>query len=104
MAPSVYLRGGIPRHLSGGASTTVGQWAASLEGITNHFHFENLGANPIILSFTQAAADAAEGVIIPVGLGVIGNPLSLAIEARDFWVQTTVGLSTWTLLALLRRG
>lgn len=103
-----YLRGGMPSPLVGTATTTVGQHQIGRPdrgmGISNFLHFENRGANDIVLAFSVADMTAGRTITIPTGLGVIGNPLSLPVEAANIWVKTLVGAAAFTLLALLRRG
>jgi hypothetical protein len=95
---AIYLRGGIPRHVVGTtAADTVQEWNWP-GGVTNHFLFTNAGANPIVLSFTQADADNDVGWLVNAG-----DILELPAEIGVFYTKSVLG-STFEALVLLRRG
>lgn len=75
-------------------------------GVGHYLHFQNLDASSdITLYFTQADADASKnGIVIPAGIGRVGNPLSLPMEIGDIWLRTSPGAAAFSALVLTRRG
>jgi len=110
MAGTVYSRGGIPVFVAG---TTINpgavqewHWGNSplpdgpqnASGTANWIRFENTGSGPIVLSFSQADADAGIGISV-AGPGVFEGP----IECGRFYTKSAAA-QTFVALMALRRG
>ncbi|MCU0912940.1 MAG: hypothetical protein MUC88_00080 [Planctomycetes bacterium] len=97
---AMYIRGGIPRFLAGGADATAWSRFEFPDGPCNSLVFKNTGANPLLLALSKEDADA--GVGWTVGNGVTVGPWPA--ESATIWVKATVSTTTWEALAFIRRG
>lgn len=95
---AVYLRGGIPRHVTGTtAIATAQQWLWS-GGVANHLWFQNTGTGAIVLSFTADDAAADRGISVAAGADYL-----LPAEIADFYTKSAAA-ETFQAVVFIRRG
>lgn len=98
MSAVVALKGGVPKHVNGStAIATVERWPWT-GGRSNSLWFQNTGAGPIVLSFTEADATAGVGVSVAAGADV-----QLPVEAVEFWTKSAAA-GSFQAIAFLHRG
>lgn len=70
------------------AVSTVEEWP--LGGKTTFIIFQNMdNLTDVVVSFSQADADAGVGVVVPHGVGAFGNPLQLPIGVSSLWTKAS---------------
>lgn len=99
MAPLVQLKGGVPVHVNG---TTVNPTATEewnwTGGRSNYLWFQNTGSGPIVVSFSQADADAGVGISVAAGVDRL-----IPAEAVSFFTRSAAA-QTFQAVAFIHRG
>lgn len=100
MAPQ-YIRGGMPRKISGTASVTESQIPIMpFGGVTNHVVIKNTGGtNALLVCFD--AADVTRGEFWTIAAG---GEISWPVETGDVWVKSGAATTTYEIMAFIRRG
>jgi len=98
-----YTRGGIPRHFNastGAGVTRAHTWndQGAAGGVANYLWFKNTGAGALTLAFTQAAANASQGITLAAG-AVWEGPTEI-----DTVYTRAVADQTFEAVAFVRRG
>jgi len=98
MSALVQLKGGTPIHVNG--TTAVGtvelwRWEG---GRSNTLWFQNTGSGAIVLSFSQADADAGRGISVAASKDYL-----LPVEATSIWTKS-VAAQTFQAVAFLHYG
>lgn len=101
-----WVTGGQPVVVSGTAPAgQVSHWRW-YRGIGHYLYLQNLDASSdltLYFSATDAAA-SKNGIVIPAGIGRVGNPFSLPIELGEFFLSASPGPVDFSALILVRRG
>ena len=103
---AIYERVGLPRHVNGTtAVNTLERWVIREQppakgGVTNFLRFENIGANPVVLSLNEEDAEATpqRGVTLAAA-----EVLEVPAEVTSFWTLSTLG-TDFEAIAFIRRG
>lgn len=100
MAPQ-YIRGGMPRKISGTASATADQiFIMRYGGVTNHVVIKNTGGtNALLVCFD--AVDFSNGEFWTIAAGA---EISWPVETGDIWVKAGAATTTYEIMAFIRRG
>ncbi len=100
------VKGGVPVHVNGTTvnpvATEAWRWTAQQVtnggGPANHLWFHNTGAGTIILSFSQADADAG------IGITVLTDEFWEGPAELDAFYTRSAAAQTFEAVAFLRRG
>lgn len=98
--PPIYLRGGLPRKVSGDANTSDWSEYPVPGGNANAVILKNTGANIVLFALSKEMRDKDEGWAVAVS----GETTLLPAELGSIWVKSTGGASTFDALVFVRRG
>lgn len=96
----LFVTGGMPKFLSGGADTTLTKWDFNkLGGRSGYVVMKNTGATDMLITFDEKDADDSKLWTLAAGATI-----EWPVHAAEVWVKTASGTSTWELLAFITRG
>jgi len=98
---AIYLRGGLPRKISGSAEVTQWDEFPVCGGQANAVIVRNTGStNPLFVAFGREMKDANEGWEVAKS----SETVLLPAEFGSIWVKSTGGATTFEALVFVRRG
>ena len=95
----MYLRGGIPRKISGTAVATGWSRHDFPDGVANFLVFVNNGAVAVEIALSKEDADAGVGWTIAAG-----KDIAWPAECASIWVKAASSTAAWVAMAFIRRG
>jgi hypothetical protein len=95
-----YLRGGIPRYMSGTANATEWSKHEVPGGVANALVLKNNGS--VVLNVALSEEDAAAGIGWPIPAGETIGPWPA--EVASIWTKSASATAGWVAMAFVRRG